>query len=158
VSERPLKVGLCLPTFEGWFGGATAGWSDLLSLAQQAEASGFDSLWVPDHLTYEWPPGEASHGVWEAWSLLGALAAGTTRVELGPMVSCTAFRNPALLAKMAEAVDEISGGRLTLGLGPGYHQREFDAFGFPFDHLVGRFEEALEIVAGLLRDGGVDYH
>jgi alkanesulfonate monooxygenase SsuD/methylene tetrahydromethanopterin reductase-like flavin-dependent oxidoreductase (luciferase family) len=157
VSERLLKVGLVLPTFEGEFGGATASWNDLLSLARHAEQIGFDSIWVPDHLIYEWPPGEAAHGVWEAWSLLGALAASTTRVEIGPMVSCTAFRNPALLAKMAEGVDEISGGRLVLGLGAGYHEREFGAFGYPYDHLVGRFEEALQIIAGLVRGGRLDF-
>jgi alkanesulfonate monooxygenase SsuD/methylene tetrahydromethanopterin reductase-like flavin-dependent oxidoreductase (luciferase family) len=157
MSERLLKVGLCLPTFEGWFGGATAGWGDLLSLARHAEELGFDSVWVPDHLIYEWPPGEASHGVWEAWSLLGALAASTTRVEIGPLVSCTAFRNPALLAKMAEAVDEISGGRLILGLGAGYHEREFGAFGYAYDHLVGRFDEALQVIDGLVRRGSLDF-
>jgi len=70
---------------------------------------------------------------------------------------CTAFRNPGVLAKMADALDEVSGGRLILGLGAGCHQPEFDAFGLPFDHLASRFEEALEIVVPLLRTGEVDF-
>ena len=92
-------------------------------------------------------PGSRPEGAWEGWSLLAALAAATERVELGPLVTCTAFRNPALLAKMADTVDEISGGRLILGLGAGWHEPEFRAFGYPFDHRVGRFEEALQIIA-----------
>lgn len=67
------------------------------------------------------------------------------------------FRNPALLAKMADTVEEISGGRLILGLGAGYLQPEFDAFGFPFDHRVSRFAEAVQIIHALLRDGRVDF-
>jgi alkanesulfonate monooxygenase SsuD/methylene tetrahydromethanopterin reductase-like flavin-dependent oxidoreductase (luciferase family) len=155
---RPLKVGLMLPTLEGWMAGRTARWSDLRTMAQQAEAVGFDSLWLDDHLLYEFgEPGEPPHGLWEAWSLLAALSAVTTRVELGPVVACTSFRNPTLLAKTADTLDEISGGRLILGLGAGYHEREYRAFGYPFDHLVGRFEEALQIVNTLLREGTIDF-
>ena len=96
-------------------------------------------------------------GEWECWSLLAALAAATRRVALGPLVACTSFRNPALLAKIADTVDEVSGGRLILGLGAGWNEREYDAFGYPFDHRVSRFEEALTIVHSLLRTGQVDF-
>jgi alkanesulfonate monooxygenase SsuD/methylene tetrahydromethanopterin reductase-like flavin-dependent oxidoreductase (luciferase family) len=154
--RRPLKVGLMLPDTEREMGGGTARWSDLLAMARVAEASGFDSLWVSDHLIFRFE-GKAPQGVWECWSLLAALAAVTARVEIGPLVSCASFRNPALLAKAADTVDEISGGRLVLGLGAGWHEPEYDAFGYPFDHRVGRFEEALAIVAGLLRQGRIDF-
>jgi alkanesulfonate monooxygenase SsuD/methylene tetrahydromethanopterin reductase-like flavin-dependent oxidoreductase (luciferase family) len=159
LKKRPLKVGLFLPNLEDWMAGETARWPDLLAMAQRAEAVGFDSLWLPDHLLYDpfADTTEPPHGVWECWSLLAALAASTTRIELGALVICTNFRNPALLAKMADTVDEISGGRLILGLGAGYHDLEFRAFGYPLDHLVGRFEEALTIIATLLRDGAIDF-
>jgi alkanesulfonate monooxygenase SsuD/methylene tetrahydromethanopterin reductase-like flavin-dependent oxidoreductase (luciferase family) len=95
--------------------------------------------------------------MWEGWSLLTALAAVTRRVELGSFVSCTGFRNPALFARMADTVEEISNGRLILGLGTGYYAPEYRAFGFPFDHRTDRFAEALAIIAGLLRSGHVDF-
>jgi alkanesulfonate monooxygenase SsuD/methylene tetrahydromethanopterin reductase-like flavin-dependent oxidoreductase (luciferase family) len=152
---RPLKVGLNLPTVDGAMGGKSARWADLLALARRAEACGFDSLWVPDHMLVSWH--EHTRGVWEGWSLLAALAAVTERVELGPLVSPTVFRNPALLAKMADTVDEVSGGRLVLGLGAGWDAPEYAAFGYPTDHRVDRFEEALRVVAPLLRTGRVDF-
>jgi len=152
-TARPLKVGLFLPTGEGDMAGGTPRWNNIKTMVQQA-AWGFDSIWVQDHLLFDYgDPGVRPTGVWECWSLLAALAAVTTRVELGALVACTSFRNPALLAKMADTVDEISGGRLILGLGAGYHEPEFRAFGYPFDHLVGRFEEALQIIQGC--PGGV---
>ena len=130
----------------------------MLALVRRAEALGFDSVWIPDHLIIDIPrPGSRPEGAWEGWSLVAALAAATERIEIGLLVSCTAFRNPALLAKMADTVDEISGGRLILGLGAGWCEPEFRAFGYPFDHRGGRFEEALTITAGLLRTGALDY-
>ncbi|RIK46902.1 MAG: LLM class F420-dependent oxidoreductase [Chloroflexi bacterium] len=153
---RPLKVGVILPHLEGWMTGETARWSDLLELARVAEDVGFDSLWLADHMLYRLD-GIEPFGVWECWSLLSALAASTSRVELGTIVTCTSFRNPALLAKMADTVDEISGGRLILGLGAGSHEAEYHAFGWPWDHRVSRFEEALQIIHALLRTGAVDF-
>ena len=144
------------PDTEREMGGGSARWADLLAMARTAEECGFDSIWVSDHLIFRFEE-KAPQGVWECWSLLSALAAVTERVEIGPLVSCTGFRNPALLAKVAETVDEISGGRLILGLGAGWHEPEYDAFGYPFDHRVGRFEEALWIIAGLLREGHIDF-
>jgi probable F420-dependent oxidoreductase len=156
AGRRPLKVGIALPETEREMGGGSARWADLLTMARTAEACGFDSLWVIDHVLFRFPEKEPQ-GVWESWSLLAAIAAVTERVELGPLVSCTGFRNPALLAKIADTVDEISGGRLILGLGAGWHEPEYRAFGFPFDHRVDRFEEALTIITGLLREGHVDF-
>jgi len=153
---RPLKVGLVLPTLTGSPPGPTLGWRDHLALARAAEAAGFDSIWVPDELLYRFDDAPAV-GWWECWTMLSAVAASTARVELGTFVSCTNYRNPALLAKMAATVDEISGGRLILGLGAGWNEVEFDAFGFPFDHRVARFEEAFTIVRTLLREGAIDF-
>lgn len=154
-SARPLKLGLLLPETEGQMDGATARWADLLSMAQAAERIGFDSVWVTDHLIHRTDDGQ--RGPWECWSLIAALAATTNRVEIGTLVLSTSFRNPALLAKMADTVDEISGGRLILGLGAGWNEPEYTAFGYPFDHRVSRFEEALTIISGLLRTGQIDY-
>jgi probable F420-dependent oxidoreductase len=153
---RPLKVGLLLPEAEGRMNGDTAGWADLLSMARLAEELGFDSLWIPDHLLYR-SEGQETRGTAESCSVLAAWAAATSRVELGSFVTCTSFRNPALLAKIADTIDEISGGRLILGLGAGWHEPEYAAFGYHFDHRVSRFEEALTIVSGLLRNGYVDF-
>jgi alkanesulfonate monooxygenase SsuD/methylene tetrahydromethanopterin reductase-like flavin-dependent oxidoreductase (luciferase family) len=154
-SKRPLKVGINLPTTEGAMGGKTARWADLFAFAERAEMLGFDSLWVPDHLLIRWQ--EQTHGIWECWSLLAALATVTHRLELGSLVACTAFRSPALLAKMADTIDEISRGRLIVGLGAGWDGPEYQAFDIKSDHRVDRFEEALQIIVPLLRTGRVDF-
>src|SRR5687768_13436463 len=125
-------------------------------MAQRAESVGFDSLWVGDHLLYR-RPGEEAKGPWEAWSVLAALAAATSKVELGPLVACTSFHSPAMLAKKAATVDEISGGRLILGLGAGWNEADYTAYGFPFDRRVSRFEEAFTIIRTLLREGQIDF-
>jgi alkanesulfonate monooxygenase SsuD/methylene tetrahydromethanopterin reductase-like flavin-dependent oxidoreductase (luciferase family) len=111
-------------------------------------------VWVFDHLLYRFDG--VTTGIHECWTVLSALAEATSRVELGTIVMCTAFRNPALLAKMAATLDHISGGRLILGVGAGWHEPEFDAFGFPFDHRVGRFEESLAVITALIREGRAD--
>lgn len=150
MSSR-LKIGLQLPEVE-----YPARWNDFLAMARLAEESGFDSLWVGDHLLYR----DAEHGTrgpWECFTLLTALATVTSRVELGPLVASTSFRNPALTAKMAETIDEISGGRFILGLGAGWNQTEYTAFGYPFDHRISRFEEAFTIIRSLIREGEVSY-
>jgi len=160
---RPLKVGYALPETEFRRGPAVARWTELRAMAERAEAVGFDSLWAVDRLLF--PGGdefigftiEETHGGWEAWSLMAALAAVTTRVELGQMVTNNLFRNPALLAKMADTVDEISGGRLILSLGAGDGGGDAAMFGFATDNRVARFEEALQIITGLLRNGHVDF-
>jgi probable F420-dependent oxidoreductase len=147
-----MKVGVVLPIGEEDDG--VPSYPVLRDVALAVEAGGFDSLWVFDHLLYRFD-GEES-GIHECWTILSAVAEATSRVELGTIVMCTAFRNPALLAKMAATLDHISGGRLILGVGAGWHEPEFDAFGFPFDHRVGRFEESLAVITGLIRTGRAD--
>ena len=117
---------------------------------------GFDSIWLADHLLYR-KPGEPTRGIWECWTMLAALAEATQRVEIGTLVLCNSFRNPASLAKMATTADEVSGGRLSLGVGAGWTEPEYAAFGVPFDHRVDRFEEALQILGPLLQEGPVDF-
>jgi alkanesulfonate monooxygenase SsuD/methylene tetrahydromethanopterin reductase-like flavin-dependent oxidoreductase (luciferase family) len=152
------RLGIVLPEGEGDMGGRTARWTDYAAMARTAEAMGFDSIWFPDHLLYlEDATTTPPQGAWECWSMLAGLAAITERVELAPLVTATGYRNPALLAKIADAVDEISGGRLVLALGAGWQDPEYRAFGFPADHKVGRFEEALTIIHGLLRNGAIDH-
>jgi len=155
--RRPLKVGLLLPHLEGWYQGGTARWADLAAMARAAEDVGVDSLWVADHLLYRFPDVPA-FGIWECWSLMAGLAATTSRVELGTIVTVTPWRNPALFAKMVDTVEEISGGRVILGLGAGSHQPEFPAFGYDsWDHRVSRFEEEIGIIHTLLRTGRIDH-
>ena len=151
AATRPLRVGVQLPEVE-----RSVRWPELLDLARRAEDVGLDSIWVGDHLLYRFADGTA-RGPWESWTLLAALAGATSRVTLGPLVAATAFRGPALLAKQAATLDEISGGRFVLGLGAGWNPVEFAAYGLPFDHRVARFEEAFTIVRALLRDGFIDF-
>ena len=145
-----VDIGVQLPEVE-----RTVLWPEYEAMARTAEAVGFDSLWLGDHLLYDKPAGPV--GPWECWTLLAALAAVTDRVLLGPLVTPTGFRNPALLAKMAATIDEISNGRLVLGLGSGWNRREYDAFGFAYDKRVSRFEESFEIMTQLIRTGSVDF-
>jgi probable F420-dependent oxidoreductase len=149
---RPLRVGLQLPEVE-----RDVRWPEYLAMARAAEAAGFDSIWLGDHLLYRGDD-RPERGPWEAWTMLSALAAATQRVTLGPLVACTAFHPPGLIAKMAGAIDEISGGRFVLGLGAGWNRPDFDAFGLPYDHRVSRFEEAFAIVRGMLAGERVTLH
>ena len=153
--DRPLKVGLYLPNGDGYMSSPSLrGWSGILEMARLAEEVGFDSIWAADHMIFRFPGDEGeTQGRWECWSLLSAIAAVTSRVEIGPLVSCMSFRNPALLAKMAETVDEISGGRLLLAVGAGWHAPEYTAFGFPYDHRASRVEEGFTILRDLIRTG-----
>jgi probable F420-dependent oxidoreductase len=134
----------------------TLSWNDILAFARHAEAIGLESLWVCDHFLSE-DPGGPVEGIHECWAITSALAACTERVEIGQLVTCISFRDPGALAKMAATADAISGGRLVLGLGAGWYDREYEAFGFPKDHRVDRFEEALQIIAPLLRGERVTY-
>jgi alkanesulfonate monooxygenase SsuD/methylene tetrahydromethanopterin reductase-like flavin-dependent oxidoreductase (luciferase family) len=182
TATRPLNVGLVLPHWTAlpldvphWsvteLPAEVPRWADLLALAQQVETAGFDSLWLVDHLLIRWAvvaaqfgrevlpalAAAAPVGVWECWSLLAALAAVTERITLGALVTCTSYRNPALLAKVADTVDEISGGRVMLGVGAGDYEDEHRSFGMRWDHRVSRFDEALQILHPLMRHGRVDF-
>jgi alkanesulfonate monooxygenase SsuD/methylene tetrahydromethanopterin reductase-like flavin-dependent oxidoreductase (luciferase family) len=136
--------------------GRMTSYADTADYAQRAERLGLDSIWVFDHLLWRFE-GEADEGPNEAWTILSALAAVVPRVELGALVMCTSFRNAGLLAKMTQTLDDVSGQRLILGIGCGWHEPEYDAFGYPFDHLVGRFEEDLTVIDRLLRGEKVDF-
>jgi probable F420-dependent oxidoreductase len=151
-----MKIGLFLYTANDRATNSKRSYASIRAIAQQAEADGFDSIWLADHLLYRYPE-QPTRGMWEGWTILAALAEATHRVEIGPLVLCNSFRNPAILAKMATAADEVSDGRLILGVGAGWNEPEYQAFGLPFDHRVGRFEEALQILKPLLRDGHVDF-
>ncbi len=147
---RPLKVGVQLPEVE-----YEARWPDLARMARTAEDIGLDSVWVGDHYLYRHPDG--TRGPWEAFTQLAAIAALTSRVEIGPLVASTSFHQPAVLAKMAMTIEEISGGRLILGLGAGWNETEYRAFGFAYDHRISRFEEAFTVIRTLLREGAIDF-
>jgi probable F420-dependent oxidoreductase len=146
-----VRVGVQLPEVE-----REVRWPELLRIARTIERCGFDSAWVGDHLLYR-GDGRPERGPWDCWTTLAALAAATERVRLGPLVAATAFRPPGLLARAAAAVDEVSGGRLVLGVGAGWNEAEFSAFDLPFDRRVSRFEEAFEIVRRLLAGERVTY-
>jgi len=152
-----MRIGVTLPLAEDdTEDGRSPTFAETLAYAQHAEALGLDSVWVFDHLLFR-SVGEPDEGIREAWTTLAALATVVPRVELGALVMCASFRNPGLMAKMAATLDDLSGGRLILGLGSGWHEPEYDAFGFPFDHRVGRFAEDLEITARLLRKERVSF-
>lgn len=153
----PIGLGLNLPYVERSMAGRTPRWDDILAMAQRAESIGFDAVWVSDHVGFGDPDGAWS-GAWECWTLLAALAASTTKVQLGTYVLALPFRQPALLAKMAETLDEVSGGRLILGLGAGWNEEEFLSYGVPFDDRFDRFEDGLRIVASMLRTGRSTHH
>ena len=150
--KRPCKIGVQLPEVE-----RLVPWPEYMDLARRAETAGYDSIWVGDHLIYDLPDG-STRGPYEAWTTLAAIAAVTERVEIGPLVASTSFHAPAMLAKHAATVDAISRGRLIVGLGAGWNRREYDAFGFPYDRRVSRFEEALAIIVPLLREGRTTFH
>src|SRR2546428_9028872 len=128
----------------------------MAAMARLGDQVGFDSVWLGDHLLYR-DEVHGARGPWEAWTMLAGIAASTSLIAIGPLVACTSFHNPAMLAKMATTVDEISNGRLILGLGAGWNETEFRAFGFPFDHRISRFEEAFTIIRTLLREGRIDF-
>jgi alkanesulfonate monooxygenase SsuD/methylene tetrahydromethanopterin reductase-like flavin-dependent oxidoreductase (luciferase family) len=148
---RPLGVGVQLPEAE-----REVRWPELRRMIRLIEEAGFDSIWVGDHLLYR-PDGARATGPWEAWTVLAAIAVETERVAFGPLVAATSFHAPAMLAKKAATLDELSGGRLVLGLGAGWNEVEYRAFGFPFDHRASRFEEAFTIIRTLLREGTIDF-
>ncbi|HET9851052.1 MAG TPA: LLM class flavin-dependent oxidoreductase [Candidatus Limnocylindrales bacterium] len=151
-----MRIGVTVPLGYGDLeDGRAPTFAQTLDFSSRAETAGLDSIWVFDHLIFRFP-NEPDEGLQEAWTTLSALASVVPRVELGTLVMCSSFRNAGLMAKMGQTLDDLSGGRLILGLGCGWHEPEYDAFGFPFDHLVGRFEEDLEVIRRLLDGEKVD--
>ena len=150
-NSRPARIGIQLPEVE-----RVVRWPEYRALAVAAEDSGFDSIWLGDHLLYR-GDGGVERGPWEAWTMLAALAAATQRVVLGPLVACVGFHPPAVLAKMAATIDEISSGRFVLGVGAGWNRAEFDAFGIPYDRRVDRFAESYSVIQPLVTGARVTY-
>lgn len=153
---RPMSLGLMIPIAEGSHFGETPRFDDIVEMARTAADVGFDALWFADHFTFG-SREDGYRGVWECWTMMAAVAAAVPALQIGSLVACTGFRNPGVIAKMAEAIDEISKGRFILGLGAGWHEPEYRQFGFPFDHRYSRFEEALAIIHPLLRRGQADF-
>ena len=143
-----MRVGLALPTIDVHSGRPTA-LSELAARAERAEQAGFDSVWVMDHYWTERQDGR--RGAHEPMVTLSYLAARTSRLRLGTLVVCNSFRHPGQLGREALALAEASQGRFILGLGAGWHQPEYDAFGIPFDHRVTRLAETLAVLPPLLR-------
>jgi alkanesulfonate monooxygenase SsuD/methylene tetrahydromethanopterin reductase-like flavin-dependent oxidoreductase (luciferase family) len=156
-TKREMGIGFIMPISDLSAFGATPRFSDMLEMTLTAEAAGLDAVWVPDHFIVI-EEGKPDRGVWEAWTTLAALAARTSRIQIGVFVTCVLWRNPAIVAKMAEMLDEISNGRFVLGLGAGWHEPEFDMFGFSFDRRATQFEEAVEVIAPMVREGRADFH
>lgn len=163
MNPAELKIGVLLPMWTGSLAGTTPTMRQVLDFALHAERVGLDSVWATDHLYFEAYedfkavgielPAEwagIKGGQWECWTVAAAIAAVTTRIEIGTLVCNTTFRNPALLARMADNVVDLAEGRLILGLGAGDFTTEHAAYGFDFERHVGRFENALQILKPLL--------
>jgi alkanesulfonate monooxygenase SsuD/methylene tetrahydromethanopterin reductase-like flavin-dependent oxidoreductase (luciferase family) len=142
-----VKIGLVLPM--GSHASPPDPYPVVRSFALRAEDLGFDSLWAFEHLIFRFPD-QPERGTHEAWTTMALLGEATSRIGIGSLVLAMRFRNPGLLAKMAVTLDEAIGGRLVLGVSAGWHEPEFEAFGFPNDHRLGRTEEGLHILRGLL--------
>src|ERR671931_2146008 len=131
-------------------------WDDWVALADACEEHGVEALFRSDHYISGF---DETRPVLDAWTTLAGLAARTTKLELGTLVSPVTFRHPSVLARAAATTDEISGGRVTLGIGAGWMEREHDAYGFDFAiarDRVARLAEQIEIVHRLLREERVD--
>lgn len=156
-SHRPMGIGFIMPVSDLSAFGGTPRFRDMLEMTQVAEELGFDAVWIPDHFLYFYEQEPTRRGVWEAWTTLAGIAAATSRITLGIYVTCLGWRNPGIIAKMAENLDEISGGRFVLGIGAGWNEPEYKMFGMPFDHRFARFEDAFKIIQPFLREGKADH-
>ena len=169
VPPEQLRLGLVLPTWTT----TDLRWPDLLEVARSAAEVGFDALYVTDHLLLpsnnaelkrragvDFPddPEVELEGYLECFTVLSALAVAIPRLTIGSFVACTGYRNTGLLAKMAVTIDDVSAGRLVLGLGAGDSAGEHATFGFPYEQPVSRFEEALQVLDGLFRPDSLDFN
>lgn len=155
---RTFEIGVVLPTMQYGPERITTRWRDLRAMALRAEAIGFDTLWIADELLWRAEDGQPHRGAWDGISMAGAAAASTSRIKVGTWVMSALHRNPGIIAKTAETLDEISGGRFVFGLGAGHEwpgQARF--FGLPEDRIFARFDEALQIIVPLLRRGHADF-
>jgi alkanesulfonate monooxygenase SsuD/methylene tetrahydromethanopterin reductase-like flavin-dependent oxidoreductase (luciferase family) len=153
---RLLEIGLVLPMGDSFVDGATVRWTAIRDLALRAEEIGFDTVWTADELLWR-PEGGRLQGWWEGLTMTGAVAAATSRIKVGTWIMSALHHNPGIMAKAVETLDEISGGRFVFGLGAGHAGRQGHTFGLPEDRTVGRFEEALQIIKPLLREGRADF-
>src|SRR6478752_8031168 len=155
-----MRIGLAVPQYGFSLPGGRIRGADSITWARRAEELAFDSVWLSDHFFYSFVRYGASDepiAALEPETTLAAIAATTSRVRLGILVECAAFRHPALVAKAAATTDQLSGGRVDVGLGAGWFEQEFDAFGYRFGRVGERFdalEDALAITSGLF--GGAD--
>lgn len=152
--EQRMKIGVVIPLGETDRGQALP-YATIKDRAQQAEGIGLNSIWLYDHLIHRFP-GHPTVGFWENWTMLSAVAEATKKPELGTWV-LGPFRHPAMVAKQADTLEEVSNKRLILGLGSGWHKDEFEAFGVPYENRVSRFEESLQIITTLLHEGAIDF-
>ena len=133
-------------------------WDVMRDIAAYADGGAWDSLWVYDHFhTVPMPTGEATH---EAWSLMSAYAATTSRIKLGQMCTAMSYRNPVYLAKVAATADIISGGRVQMGIGGGWYEHEWRAYGYGFPSAgvrLARLDEGVQIMRDAWRDGKVSF-
>src|SRR5262249_27141139 len=154
--RRPAGFGVCLP--HGWrddlpVAAPDRQWSFIRDQALRVEPLGYDSVWFVDHLQ---PVVDAGGPYFECWTAMAALAASTSRVRLGQMATCSAYRPPALLAKMAAGIDAMSNGRLDVGLGAGWFELEHAAWGYDFPAAkvrIDRLEEAVDVMLRLWASG-----
>lgn len=154
---RPLEIGLVLPTGDIGDPPTTRGWDEVRTLALLAEEIGFDTVWSPDELLWR-AVDKPQRGFWDGVAMAGAIAAVTSRIKVGTWVFSALHRNPGIIAKAVETLDEISHGRFVFGLGAGHAwPGQARAFGLPEDHVYERFEEALQIIVPLLRGGHADF-
>lgn len=155
--DRAFELGLVLPLIQHGPDRATASWATIREMAVRAEAAGFDTIWTPDELLWRVDDGPP-RGAWEGVAMAGAVAAVTSRAQVGTWVLSALHRNAALTAKVADTLDEISGGRLIFGLGAGHEwPGQAHAFGLPERDIFARFEESLEVIVPLLRGGHADF-
>jgi len=154
---RPIEIGLVLPIGQPFaVDGSTPRWTEIRELALRAEQIGFDIVWISDELLWR-ATDPNPQGWWEGVAMTGAVAASTSRIKVGTWILSALHRNAGLTAKVAETIDEVSGGRFLFGLGAGHAGSQAHAFGLPEDHVVGRFEEAVQIIVPLLRGERADF-
>lgn len=162
MTSAPLTFGVFMP--QGWkmelasIDGATNKWAKSVEVAQLAEQLGYDSIWVYDH--FHNVPRPAHEAVFECWTSIAAISQLTSRIRLGQMVGCNSYRNPGLLAKITATVDVISGGRLDWGIGAGWYENEYRAYGYDFPKpkdRIGMLRESVEIVKSMWTEAETTY-